>query len=271
MYYNCLFIVVLTYAKVSKNNKLSLRQKDIPRPRCVETHLLDDKANKDRETKSFEGLLFDLQYEGLKVDRLLEDTNKLNISYETLKKRLLAAVHEEIHDLREMNSNLSRQNDDLRRELVKTDAELTDAYNRLNRTVFGIGSRELAGKAEEKILNYVFPGCKKKPYYLRSFKNLLSFLSDPSSAVHSGPLAPDAWRKIPTKVQEGILKRKLWIVNNFNHINDHINSLKDLGNEIAHFPINYEDLISYYDKTSLEMAEATADCQRIINFDLPVI
>ena len=207
MYYNCLFIVVLTYAKVSKNNKLSLRQKDIPRPRCVETHLFDDKANKDRETKSFEDLLFDLQYEGLKVDRLLEDTNKLNISYETLKKEYLRrweAAHEEIHDLREMNDNLSREKDDLRGELVKLNAELIDAYKRLNRAVFGIGSREFAREAEEKILNYVFPGCKNKPYCLRSFKNHLSFLSDATSAVHSGPLAPDAWRKISTKLMLSI-------------------------------------------------------------------
>ena len=236
-YYYCFFIIVLTschgYEKgiALKFSKLSARQKDMLRIGCVETTLMGsyhhqhDDNESDLVAKSVERLLFDIKFERSERDRPLDVVNMLTVSSQTLHDefeverkdllRQLTAVKEEIRDQRVLKNSLNEK-------LFRQKAELTDIIKRLNRAEYGNGLQELARKAEEKAMNYVFPSCKKTPYCLSSFENLLSFLSNPTSNEHTGPFAPDAWREIPTEIKEGILKRQLWMENNFGYIRVHI-------------------------------------------------
>jgi hypothetical protein len=48
----------------------------------------------------------------------------------------------------------------------------------------------MATNADYAAMDAIFPLCRKNPYCLRSYSNLLSFLSNPKSDMFTGPLAP---------------------------------------------------------------------------------
>ena len=269
------FIVVLTsydaYEKgiLLKFSKLSTHQKDIIKVCCAETPLLGpNQQHNDEESdlvvKSMERLSFAVECDRSERGMPLDVMKALLVSAQTLHNesevermdllRRLIAVEKENYDLR------VAERDSLKEKLLRQKAEITDIIKRLNKADYYFGLRVLARKAEEKAMLYVFPSCKEKPYCLSSFQNLLSFLSNPTSNVHTGPLAPEAWREIPCETKVGILKRKLWIDENFGYLRVYIAGLRDDADNI---PIYYAE-----DENSPELAEAIAECQRFLNFDL---
>jgi hypothetical protein len=134
-----------------------------------------------------------------------------------------------------------------------------------------IGARQLAVKADYKAMDFIFSGCRKKPFCLRSFGNLISFISDPSSDLFTSPLGPEEWIKLSENKKAGINERVRIIQNRFVYLKVYIKDLKRGGDDHAHRASSVEDLKELFRINSLkELLEAVDECDKFLVYNFSV-
>ena len=79
-----------------------------------------------------------------------------------------------------------------------------------------VTAKDIALKAELKAMDFVFPECRKKPFCLRSYRNLESFVSNPTDE-YTGPTAPSMWNEMDEAVKQNV-RSKIDVVANCHDI-----------------------------------------------------
>lgn len=92
-------------------------------------------------------------------------------------------------------------------DLKKSVDELEKRIARLEDLIQPNFIHQMATDCEKTAMEVIFPLCRKKPYYLRSYSNLLMFLSEPDSDKFTGPFAPAAWMQLPEEERAAITTR----------------------------------------------------------------
>lgn len=83
-------------------------------------------------------------------------------------------------------------------------------------------------------MDLILPNCRKKPFRLRSYKNLIAFISNPSSDEHTSPHAPNSWSDLSATDQSAIRNRGDIVKRKYDYLVLHIKDLKKGGNTLAH-------------------------------------
>ena len=111
-----------------------------------------------------------------------------------------------------------------------------------------IFARQMVINADNAAIEAVFPLCRKKPYCLRSYSNLLSFLSKPESDEFTGPLAPRSWLELK-EIERNATKSK---AEQFAAHNPYLKvSIRVLKNEAwkkAHSTTTVEETLKFYNE-----------------------
>ena len=87
-----------------------------------------------------------------------------------------------------------RKQDRKRFQLLKQ--KLDAIEEEVNTIKQALSTRQYASSIENRVMQYIFPNCRSKPYYIGSFKNLLVFISNPSDKDIVGEKAEDAWNAL---------------------------------------------------------------------------
>ena len=135
-----------------------------------------------------------------------------------------------------------------------------------------IGARDVASKVDNKAMDFVFRDCRKKPFCLRSFANLLSFLANPTSSDYTGPSAPNAWIALSDQEKRNIQRRCSIIQERFEYLKVYIRDLKREGNEIAHKATSIDELRKFFvinDESGL--LEALNGCVQCLDYDFVTV
>ena len=135
-----------------------------------------------------------------------------------------------------------------------------------------IGARDVASKVDNKAMDFVFPDCRKKPFCLRSFANLLSFLANPTSDEFTGPLAPYAWIALSDEEKLNIQRRCSIIHERFEYLKVYVRDLKREGNGIAHKAISIDELREFFDTNGESgLLEALNGCVQFLDYDFGTV
>ena len=106
----------------------------------------------------------------------------------------------------------------------------------------------MATDADNAAIDAIFPLCRKRPYCLRSYSNLLSFISNPESDEFTGPHAPKSWLELE-EIERAAIKSK---AEQFSIGNPYLKvSIKTLKSEAwkqAHSTTTVEETLNFYEK-----------------------
>jgi hypothetical protein len=129
---------------------------------------------------------------------------------------------------------LRNENSHLLQELVEKDAQLEDIVvekvvvvsdQAVVETQHSVCARDIAMKAEVKVMDFIFPECRRKPYCLRFYKHLLSFISNPTTD-NTSSFAPIYWNELDDNVKLDIMDRIEFMKTNSMYLKTHIEGLK---------------------------------------------
>ena len=101
-----------------------------------------------------------------------------------------------------------------------------DVYRTLPESV-----RHIGYIADMKALNFIFPGCRQKPYGIRTLSKLGTFLEDTETtetqnlAIHT---SISAWFNIPCREKSLIRDRLITLLRNYPNLIYYIETLKDV-------------------------------------------
>jgi hypothetical protein len=131
-----------------------------------------------------------------------------------------------------------------------------------------ITGREIAIKAEEKAMDFVFPECRKKPYCLRSYGNLVSFVSNPTDE-YTGHNAPAQWAALDELVKQDIRSKIDDVSNHSEYLKTHIKDLK-YGGELTTQVCSNVDAIKELLRTKNEedLLESLEECLNFLEVKL---
>ena len=168
---------------------------------------------RERAVQIIEHLLFverpALILEASKVPHLQQNIKKL-----TEENDFFFRKAQSIEDLAAKIVQYHNENKVLEKEIIKltkqyheVSEKLTVVTARLDAVIQPISARQMAINADNSAIDAIFPLCRKRPYCLRSYSNLLSFLSNPESDEFTGPLAPKAWLELK-EIERTTIKSK---------------------------------------------------------------
>lgn len=131
-----------------------------------------------------------------------------------------------------------------------------------------ITGKEIAIKAEEKAMDFVFPECRKKPYCLRSYGNLVSFVSNPTDE-YTGHTAPAQWAALDELVKQDIRNKIDDVSNHCQYLKTHIKDLK-YGGELTTQVCSNVDAIKELLRTKNEedLLESLEECLNFLEAKL---
>ena len=131
-----------------------------------------------------------------------------------------------------------------------------------------ITGKEIAIKAEEKAMDFVFPECRKKPYCLRSYGNLVSFVSNPTDE-YTGHTAPAQWAALDELVKQDIKSKIDDVSNHSEYLKTHIKDLK-YGGELTTQVCSNVDAIKELLRTKNEedLLESLEECLNFLEVKL---
>jgi len=165
--------------------------------------------------------------------------------------------------------------DALENEIHELNKRLDALEKELKIMTESISVRQYANQCEIQILNFIFPRCRLKPYYILSFEDLLTFLSNPDTEGISGHLAKTAWNTLTEEERKLILNRKTWLLENTIDLNleRSINILKNIEcYAINRLCFNVDELICYYQNTDdMDIVESLQNCKTFSEIILPSV
>lgn len=131
-----------------------------------------------------------------------------------------------------------------------------------------VTAKDIALKAELKAMDFVFPECRKKPFCLRSYRNLVSFVSNPTDE-YTGPTAPSMWNEMDEAVKQDIRSKIDDVANHSEYLKTHIKDLKNGGELTSQVCENIEsmkELLRNHDKS--ELLESLEECLHFLEVKL---
>jgi hypothetical protein len=156
---------------------------------------------------------------------------------------------------------LKKSVEDVNKQYQEVSVKLSRVTARLDEVVQPISARQMATNADNAAIDAIFPQCRKKPYCLRSYSNLLCFLSKPESDEFTGPLAPAAWLEL-TEDERTAIKTKAdqFVVNN-PYLKVSIKTLKSEAWKQAYSTTTVEETLKFYKQQGDEGAcDAVSVC-----------
>jgi hypothetical protein len=109
-----------------------------------------------------------------------------------------------------------------------------------------ISARLMASNADNAAIDAIFPLCRKKPYCLRSYSNLLSFLSKPESDEFTGLLAPRSWLELKKINRTAIKSKAKQFAARNGYLKVSITTLKSEAWKQAHSITTVEETLNFY-------------------------
>jgi hypothetical protein len=175
---------------------------------------------------------------------------------------------------------LRNENSHLLQELVEKDALLEEVVapehvgvpeQVVSETQHSVCARDIAMKAEVKVMDFIFPECRRKPYCLRSYKHLLSFVANPTTD-NTSSFAPIYWNELDDNVKLGIVDRIDFMKSNSMYLKTHIEDLK-IDNVINNTVCGSVDelmnfLMSCNSEVKDDLVEALDECVKFLDFQL---
>jgi len=163
-------------------------------------------------------------------------------------------------EIKELKTNITNIQNELNQKITNIQKELSEFKEKLS-------ARDIATHAETKIMNLIFPDCKKRPFQLHSLDNLRDFLNNPELSERQSKClrgTAKAWNAISLPERTKILQN--W--ENFEQKNPNvvygIKLLKKEGNNIAHQTTNFEDTLAYLRQTDEELADRLEELREFI-------
>ncbi len=124
-------------------------------------------------------------------------------------------------------------------------------------------AREIGSKTNIAVLDFIFPKCRQKPFFITTMTNMKQLIEDPSFAVKNDNIRKstfDEWNKMTIECRNGIIER-------FNKIieenPDLILSLKLLSGcwHFAHTQFsNIDEAKAYFNENDQDIGEAINSC-----------
>ena len=170
---------------------------------------------------------------------------------------------------------LTNENSHLLHELVEKNAQLEIVVGVPEQVVCdalqSVCARDIAMKAEVKVMDFIFPECRRKPYCLRSYKHLLSFVSNPTTD-NTSSFAPIYWNELDDIVKLGIMDRIDFMKTNSMYLKTHIEDLK-IDNVINNTTCGSAEalmsfLMSCDSEVKDDLVEALEECVKFLDFQL---
>lgn len=162
---------------------------------------------------------------------------------------------------------VSKQNHEVAEKLTavtkqyhEVSEKLTAVTARLDKAIQPISARQMATNADNAAIEAIFPQCRKRPYCVRSYRNLLSFLSNTGSDEFTGPLAPKSWLELE-EVERTEIKSKaeqFAVLNPYLKVS--VTTLKSEAWKQAHSTTTVEETLNFYkgDETACEAISVCA-------------
>lgn len=163
--------------------------------------------------------------------------------------KMPSSKDEEITVLRDANTGYQKKITELEANISDLNRQMDRLTQMMNGSCFvdAIGGRQYAVSVEYKAMEYVFPNCRQKPYCLRSFKNVLSFIEHPRAGEIAPDTAPAAWEVMDVNLKGLIKRRARFVIDSFSNLVWGLKVLKEDGNNVAHIPRSTAELRSYFD------------------------
>lgn len=159
--------------------------------------------------------------------------------------------------------------EDVNKQYKEVSAKLLTVTDRLDEVIQPISARQMATNADIAALDAIFPQCRKKPYCLRSYSNLLSFLSNPASDEFTGPLAPAAWLKLEEDERKAIQKKADKFASSNPFLRFSIKTLKSDAWKQAHSTTTVEETLIFFQQHGDEVAvDAVNVCAEFLGLTL---
>ncbi len=207
----------------------------------------------------------------LEINRLNQQLNDV----EEIKKEILN-LEAENRELREKLKFLEQENDSLKGDIssIRTDLIAIKHENdslkiRLDTVQFKLETREIGIRADTNVMNYIFPNCSKKPFRIRSYKNLMKFLEDPDVAVKNDlcdEKASDSFRRLSEENRSRIMARANLIKEKFPELKDYISDLKDDHTSAHPSCNNIDELLNHWkNQNEQEIIDALNVCFPLID------
>eukprot|EP01041_Mallomonas_annulata_P004541 gene4541-9011_t len=166
----------------------------------------------------------------------------------------------EVKQLRnEVFANLSEVKQ-LRNEVF---ANLSAVTGRLNEVIQPSSAWQMATNAENAVMNAIFPSCRKKPYCLTSYRDLLTFLSKPESDELTGPFAPAAWLELAEKERNAIKTKAEQFVVCHPYLKVSIDILKSEAWKQTHSTTTVKETMKFYEGDE-EACESVSVCAEFL-------
>jgi hypothetical protein len=92
-------------------------------------------------------------------------------------------------------------------------------------------SKQLALDCDNKAMKFILPNYRDKTYWFLSYRDMLSFFSNPISDKYSGPFAPQTWLALPICDKLDIEKRIKTLKNYYPYLAVYIEDIKHENSE----------------------------------------
>jgi hypothetical protein len=158
----------------------------------------------------------------------------------------LTTITEQYHEVSEKYHGVSEKYHEVSEKDDEVSEKLTAITVRLDAVIQPISARQMATNAENAAIDAIFPLCRKKPYCLRSFNNLLSFLSNPVSDEFTGPLAPRSWLELKEIERTAIKSKAEQFAARNPYLKVSITTLKSEAWKQAYSTTTVEETLKFY-------------------------
>ena len=151
---------------------------------------------------------------------------------------------------------------------MESDKRILELKACLDKVIQPISARQWAIDADILAMLSIFPDCRRKPFCMRSYKNLLSFLLMPESSEFTSPTAPQAWLAFtPEKRAEIQSKAKTFTANN-PKLKCSIDTLKNEAWRLAHTATSVAEVLKYFTLVGdVEACKAVTVCTEFLGTD----
>jgi len=182
----------------------------------------------------------------------------------------------ELADLAEVKYKLLlviQENTSLQGQVSQMNQELKDVKQELKQMKESLCAREIGYRTDEAVRKSIFSDSMKKPYYIRSFRNLLKFIDDPINAEKSslcGDKASSEWFKLSESKRREIAERAQAIRDDHPDLKESIETLKDNWNVAHPNCLDYSKMVKYFeDVDDIETASSLIACRPFYELSMP--